>query len=138
MIPSQAASAVHWTNCLFLPTPIKKNPSAIEKPSAFDDRPIDSRANSCGLMKPNMIDAAGAAQKQLHGFPRCDPEQRCGIHCFLQEQHESCPGHSYEQSLAKHAKHDEKQQQTDDSRPTMLAPIFNASQTVCTSHTAVR
>jgi hypothetical protein len=53
---------------MFLPTPIKTNPSAIEKPSAFDDRPM----------------------------------------------HESCPGHSYEQSLAKHAKHDEKQQQTDE------------------------
>lgn len=45
--PRHAHSAVQRTNCLLPPTPIKTNPSAIAKPSTFDDPPMDSRTNSC-------------------------------------------------------------------------------------------
>src|SRR5713226_8057445 len=62
-------------------------------------------------MKPKVIDAASSAQKQLHGFPRCRPEQRCGVNRFLQEQHENSASRSHEQSLPKRSEYDENQQQ---------------------------
>jgi hypothetical protein len=65
-------------------------------------------------MKPNVIDAAGAAQKQLQGFPRRRPEQRSGVNRFLQQQHQSCASRSREQSLPKRSEQDEKQQRTDE------------------------
>jgi hypothetical protein len=63
-------------------------------------------------MKPNVIDAAGLAQKQLHSFPWCRPDQRCGVNGFLQEQHKSCASHSHERSLPQRSEHDEKEQRT--------------------------